>query len=230
LTLILNDTCDNFAAWTTAGSPTIAAALHGNGFSIPSGTASKLSYNLAGGHQTDTMTVGFNVRWSVLPAGVAATFIEWRSDTGATIHDELRVQNTGALRFFRSGTLLAQSADGIVAINTWYYIEASVKLSDTVGTVNIKVNGTSVASAGPVDTKNAGTKTVFDQFQIHGMGSTGVFLVDDVYIRNDAAFGVGVNAKAWNGSAFVDAPVKVWSGSAFVDAVAVKTWNGSAFV
>lgn len=45
-----------------------------------------------------------------------------------------------------------------------------------------------------------------------------------------SAVSVGVNAKVWNGTAFVDGAVKTWDGSAYVAALAAKTWNGSAFV
>lgn len=229
MTVLLQDDCEDFAAWAVGGSPSIVPALHGNGFSLPTGGSNFLNYNIATGDQTDTITFGANVRFSALSAS-AATFMAWRSDAGLTSHVELRVDSAGTLRLFRgTATLLVASAAGVIVVNAWNYLEATVKLHDTTGAVTLRVNGAVVASATNIDTKAGGTKTVFDQLRIRADASHAL-IVDDIYIRSDSTFGVGVMVDVWNGAAFVDAPAKVWSGAAFADAVAIKTWNGSAFV
>jgi hypothetical protein len=70
----------------------------------------------------------------------------------------------------------------------WYYVEAKVTLSDTVGVVNVRVNGTTMLNLTGQDTKdNTGTKSVFDRVYLprgnSGYG-TGVLYVDDLYILN----------------------------------------------
>lgn len=232
MTLLVNDPCDNFTAapWTVAGTVAVTASGHtGNGFSFASGSANFASYNLAPGDQTDTMTVGCWLKLGTLNA--TQDVLDFRSDAGVTNHCALRVGTNGIINVQRIGGAVigTSSPVGVIAINTWYFVEAQVKLHDTLGTATVRVNGVAVAG-GSGDTKNSGTKTVFDQFRLASTGAITTWFVDDVYVRNDATFGVAPTVKAWNGSAFVSAPLKVWSGSAFVDAVAVKTWNGTAFV
>ena len=78
------------------------------------------------------------------------------------------------------GTVLGTTATGLIAINTWYYIELQVVLSDTVGVVNLTIDGTSRLALTSQDTKNAGTKTVFDTMSLVGItGVTAKF--DDLY-------------------------------------------------
>jgi hypothetical protein len=229
--LLLNDPCENFTfgPWTTGGAAAIVAALHANGFSIPSGTTNTATYDIAAGSQTDTISVGFNIKWSALSPSIT-TVIRLLSDAGVTVHNTLSADNTGALYVTRSTAPgIVSSAAGLIVTGTWYYVELTVKLHDTAGTVTLRLNGAVVASGTGLDTKNAGTKAVYDSLQFRG-GTSQAFIVDDVYIRNDNAFGTGVTIKTWTGSAFADAPMRIWNGSAFVDPVALKTWNGSAFV
>jgi hypothetical protein len=84
------------------------------------------------------------------------------------------------------GTLLGSTANGIIAPNAWHYIEVKVTLSDTVGVFTIWVDGVSVLALTGQDTKNAGTKTVFDGFAL-GAAFGGInFYYDDVYVLNGA--------------------------------------------
>jgi hypothetical protein len=169
----------------------------------------------------------------------------------------LTVTTGGAIEVRRgnfAGTVIGTSTTGVITAATWKYVEVQAKLHDTTGTVIVRVDGTERINLPTVDTKNAGTKTVFDAVII--ASSSGVTsLFDDLYVATGAGQAflgdtpileqrntrqqvrvatnnviTGVFANVWSGSAFVDAPVKVWSGSAFTDVAALKVWNGSAFV
>jgi len=108
------------------------------------------------------------------------------SDSMATQHDTLEITNVGTLNFRRGtsgGTILGSSSAGIITANTWKYIEIKCTLSDSAGVVEVRVDGSAVI--GPLtsqDTKNAGTKTVFDSI---GMDGSGMYY-DDVYWLNGA--------------------------------------------
>jgi hypothetical protein len=128
----------------------------------------------------DTITLG--VRWFVTSGSCQINF---KSDAGTTIHMILDIVVGNQLKVRRGdGTTLASNVGTVIAANTWYYIEFKAKLHDTTGTYEVRLNESVVYSATGVDTKNGGTKTVFDTVTfINGGGAT---RVDDIYINNGA--------------------------------------------
>jgi len=109
------------------------------------------------------------------------------SDSTSTWHEHIVFNAvTGqvtALRGF-SGTSLGTSSTGLFTTNTWYYFETKVVLHDSTGSVTVKLNGTQILNLTNVDTKNGGTKSVFDSFYLYV--STGGSCVDDMYVCNGA--------------------------------------------
>jgi hypothetical protein len=88
-------------------------------------------------------------------------------DTGGTQHITI-VRNTtsGFLEVRRGGTGGALLATGTtqIQLSTWYYLEISCTISDTVGEVHVRLNGSptdEVSYTG--DTKNGGTNTSIDR-------------------------------------------------------------------
>lgn len=237
MSTVLEEPFNNLTNWTQvggSGTPAITGGRTGNGLQIPVGAAA-LAYTIPTPQQSDVITMGFAYRTTAL---TVSRIVELRSDAGATLHTSLRTSTDGSLNVVRSTTVqLATSAVGVIVPNTWYYLEFQYKLGDSPnGAATVRINNTAVITITGVDTRNAGTKSVYDQVQLQGpAGATTNY--DDLYIlsgagetfRGDIHLG-GAEAKVWNGTSFVAAPVKVWSGAAFVDAAAVKSWNGSAFV
>ena len=86
-----------------------------------------------------------------------------------------------------AGSTLYTTADGIIPLAQWSYIEAEFLLSDTVGYVNLYVNGASVGSVSNVDTK-AQTSSTFDWFLINNRNDNPDYTTDydDVYLTNTA--------------------------------------------
>lgn len=122
-------------------------------------------------------------------AGSAAGIIGFFSDAGVTSHVRICITADGAVRVRRgdgAGTILGTSSTGVVPFNTWFYIAAKVRLHDSTGTVDIEINGSNVLSLTGLDTKNGGTKTVFDTA---GWGAPGGGLSPrrrDLYVCNEA--------------------------------------------
>jgi hypothetical protein len=134
---------------------------------------------------TATITVGFAFNAGADLLG--GNFLSLRSDAGVTNHVNIAVNSDGSLSALRATTSLGSSAASIIAVNTWYYVEVTATLSDTVGAVVVKVNGTTVINLTGQDTKNAGTKTVFDTVRLtRGSGGANNHRFDDLYIRNDS--------------------------------------------
>lgn len=187
--VLLVDPCNNLTAWTLSGSVTVVAGgLNGNGFQYASGSTVRSVYTLPAGAQTDRLTVGLNIKIATFAAGW--TVVQFRSDAAATLHTSITLDGSGNVTL-RMGAVGLVTAPVPLVAGTWYFIEASFRLHDTLGTATLRINGVSVGTpAVNVDTKNGGTKTVYDTVYINSIGSITAWQADDIYIRNDATFGV----------------------------------------
>jgi hypothetical protein len=138
-----------------------------------------------------TLIAGIALRRTATLNG-SGRLLQFLSDTGSTIHATLNADSTGKLRVTRgdyNATLLGSEAGNTLSvINVWHYVEVKILLSDTVGTVEVRVDGntTPVINLTGQDTKNAGTKTVFDSIGIGSEGSFGNVNSDDFYVCNGA--------------------------------------------
>lgn len=135
--------------------------------------------------QFPTFILGYALKFNRATNVDMATF---KSDNAATTHLTFRALTTGAIEVYRGtsgGTLLGTTAAGVIPNGTYAFIEIKATLHDTTGAVDIRVNGSSVLSLSSVDTKNAGTKTIFDSFTLTGAGGGGQTLYfDDIYLCN----------------------------------------------
>lgn len=115
---------------------------------------------------------------------VQATLITLGSDNNATSHVYIRREVGGAISLVVKGIVVGTSAAGVISSSTYHYFELCALLSDTVGTADFYVDGaTAPTLTFSGDTKNGGTKTVFDSFGFHG----GSFQhIDDIYCANGA--------------------------------------------
>lgn len=233
----LREPFENLTNWATvSGAPAIVAGRTGNAVQLTN--TNVIAYNFPAPSQSYEFIVGF---WlSIGTVITAADFLSIRSDSGAVLHCNLRLNANGSLTLLRAGSTQVGPASplGTLAVNTSYYLELHFLFHDTGGFMDVRVNGASVMTVADGDTRQGGVKTVIDQIRLTGIGTGTPTRYDDLYLLTGTTCAflgsiiipTGVNAKVYNGSAFVAAPVKVWNGSAFVDAVALKTWNGSAFV
>jgi hypothetical protein len=185
MALILLDGCEDLTCWT-AYIPTIGAGRNGNCFQF-AGTINNSYYTVPAAQEADTFTVGFAVKFGSLPASTS-DFFALTSDATATAHVSLRLTSTGSIDVGRSSSagfaILGSSVAGLLNIGVWYYVELQAKLSDTVGTAIVRVNGVTVI--GPLsnlDTKNNGTKTTFDSISLR-VGSATTPYFDDLYLMS----------------------------------------------
>lgn len=104
-------------------------------------------------------TVGFACRWYVpnQPTVNDRVCPMVFRDASNVPHLTIVQQTTGALavkRGLAGGTQLGVTADGVIPSASWTHIEAKVTISDTVGAVEIRVNGVTVLNLSGVDTAN----------------------------------------------------------------------------
>lgn len=188
MSLIFCDGFDHYNTptqkWNISTGNTIGAGQARNGTGGLSQGGNQSQKTVLGSQEHATFILGCAVKRGS-PTG---TFeMRFQSDTGATTHVTVQITSVGEIKVFRgtvAGTQLGSTVSANIAADVWYYIEAKVVLNDTTGSVVVKLNGVQVFSATSQDTKNAGTKTVFDSI---GLAIANVVAaVDDVYLLNGA--------------------------------------------
>lgn len=105
------------------------------------------------------------------------------SDNGATNHVNM-MRRVGGAMSIRVGTTVVATTPSSVIDGNWHYFEMVATLADSGGTINVYMdsNPTPILSY-TGDTKNGGTKTVFDTFWVQGPQYQ---WTDDVYLANGA--------------------------------------------
>lgn len=141
---------------------------------------------------TASIGIGCALRMTVMPTANNVHGL-FNLLNGATYTFGLRVTTTGALEAYRltavnAGTSLGVSAAGVIAVNTWHYVEIGVVINDTTGSVVVKVDGATVLNLTSQDTNNAVTNadTVILGYD-GGIATTlGTAQFDDFYLLDSA--------------------------------------------
>lgn len=117
-----------------------------------------------GGYQAD-LTVGVRFQFSALPS-VATSICDFQENS-SYLYEQVRLylRTDGTLLVTRgistsSANVLCASTQ-VLAPNTWYYIELQTHFDNSAGTVVIRVDGETVASALGVDTIYSGSNTAY---------------------------------------------------------------------
>lgn len=123
---------------------------------ISSGTtvSSSLFRRVLGGAKT-TVGVAGAFYYVTLPALNARCKVFDFRDAANAVQITIVVQSTGTISAYRgtgAGTLLGTSASPVVSAETYQHIEAVVFFSQTVGTIEVRVNGVTVLSLSGIDT------------------------------------------------------------------------------
>lgn len=113
-----------------------------------------------------TYMIAFHYRLESLPASDVA-LVRFREST--TTHTDIRITSLGEIRATRNGTSLGLSS-AVIAINTWYWLAIKVTINDSTGTVDVRVNSTSVLALTGQDTRNGGSG-IIDNIQVNSVSS-----------------------------------------------------------
>jgi len=80
---------------------------------------------------------------------------------------------------------LGVTVGGLYTTTTWAYVEVQARLHDTAGSVIIRINGVERLNLTGLDTRNGGTKTVFDTVHLGWLQFAG-HVYDDMYVATGA--------------------------------------------
>jgi len=181
--------------WTQlGGTQAINPARNGLGLQL-SRDDHFVRYQTPAADEHATFIVGFAwYAWSDINFGGGAApagmFLALESDSGGTRHIYVTVDLSRRFSVYQgNGTLLAITDPNIFEWNVWTYLELKANLHDTTGSFSFRKDGDVLLSGTGIDTKNGGTKTVFDSLRLRGFsgGGSGLGqLVDDLYLLNSA--------------------------------------------
>lgn len=132
-----------------------------------------------------TWIVGMRMKVTNLPTLSPWYFLKFQDS--ATVHVQIGIGTDGTLKAYRNTSLLGSSTNALTT-DTLYYVEVKVKIDDSVGTVDIHVNGVSWLSLSGQDTRNAGNASANAIYW--GQGTTAVSTYTyycDVYIADTQA-------------------------------------------
>lgn len=144
---------------------------------------------LGSANEHATLIIGAACRADAPNGASGLTYMIACSDSAGTIHLTVTSDPSGKLsvRIGNStGAILgSESGATFAATGVWHYLELKATLSNTVGSAEVRVDGSAipVISLTNIRTKNDGTKTVFDSV---GFGGAGAISVDDLYVCNAA--------------------------------------------
>lgn len=162
--------------WGTADAPVDGGAGRLGGRCLRLYSGRYVAYTLDS--PTDTIVFGFAFKKN--SGSSYASILQARN--GATVHFSLYFNQTNGDLSARnntteiSGGLAAGAAAD--ALSGWIYIEGKVKIHDSDGTVDIKVNGVDVLNLTGKDTRNGATETI-DVFRLFGDSDN---YYDDFYL------------------------------------------------
>lgn len=171
----IEDTDDlEMRGWYPSDSQTVGAGRSGSqDLSIPTSKFAAAPTGDVG--TTNSLIIGFGLRLTGTPN--TRTWLQVR-DSNAIMCD-VRVNAAGTMTVTRGGTVLV-TADTNITWSSYSYIELKVLLSDTVGTVDLHIDGVSVGSCDAADTIDAGTEADRYRFILQNGN------IDDLYIGNDS--------------------------------------------
>ena len=141
--------------------------------------------------EDDTIILGFrHYKTGLSATNNAGSIMSFWGDGGTVLHLTVETPNSdGSIDVRRAGTtILGTSAAGVLSlIGAWQYIEVKVLISDTVGTVDVVVDGVNVLSLTNQDTRNGGTDALIDQVRIgsQNTANNAATAVRDIVIMNE---------------------------------------------
>lgn len=139
-----------------------------------------------------TVGMGCRIYLSNIPTGAGdVPYIHQYRDPGNSVLVTVAVNPTGGLTVYRGenfGTVLGSTSGPVLVANSWQHVESKVFASDTVGTVEIRVEGVVVLSLTVQNTSSSGFPIAQVANSNEG-GSTGIvcsYYVKDLAIWDSA--------------------------------------------
>ena len=132
-------------------------------------------------YTTMVMGVAVNILSSTPTYSAGSPVFSFMENSGTNNHIRIHFLNTKQIAVYNfNGTLLGTTPFSL-SNNIWHYLEIKVHIHDTIGTVDIQVDGTSWLSLSNQDTRNGGSGYI-DRWRMGGLYFDQTWRLDDLYI------------------------------------------------
>jgi hypothetical protein len=132
----------------------------------------------------DTIIIGFGFKFAVLPGG--DTNMMYIITQYQDYDINIQLSSTGEIVVERRGAELGRSTTANMTATNWYYIEIKIFLDNSTGTVDVKVDESSVLSLTSQDTLFGPTANVTAVRFYGNNNATYHWVFDDIYICDDS--------------------------------------------
>jgi len=169
-------TADLSMKWTPTGSPTISAGNGRRGTScleIPIGTSSVAKTLDA----QSVWILGMALRISAAPTS-SQNFLDVLDVSTIQISVEINTDLT--LRVLRGTTEIGRTT-AVLVTGVYTYIECSIVINNTTGSIILRLNGVAVLTLGPLDTQQTANSTA-NLIRLRALGTSAFTRYDDLYI------------------------------------------------
>lgn len=143
--------------------------------------------------EDDTIFFGMRVNFNIFDIQSAGSdnIINFNEGGAATNHVKIIAQDgDGTLGAYRSTNLIGTSAAAAYPQDQWFYLEGRVRIHDTTGLVEIRVDGNTVINLSNVDTRAGGTDGLIDRVRIGSAEGNSVKLrICDFWVANEQGSG-----------------------------------------
>ena len=186
---------EGFELFSTTVPVSSKYTINANTTSLTSGRFAGQAFRI-GGTNGGSFNIPLPATVSGLAIGVAFRFsslgdprrtIEFR-DSSLSVICAVHVRTNGTLELTRGSisatNTLITSSSGLVAINTWYYLEVEFTRNASTGSASIYLNGSQVATGSSLNTGATDISNIGISASVSGAAVNGDF--DDIYITNRA--------------------------------------------
>jgi hypothetical protein len=170
---------------------------HGRAMAIPNTASSAWSIICEPASAASEVFIAFDVLLEALPTTNPSQLLACRE--GSSFHTNIAITTSGAIRMRRATTQLGTDSTFTFALNTRYRFELRTVIADSGGLIEVRIDGTSVASVSNVDTRDGGTSGVVSRVELRGMiqsSSAGNTIFDNLTV-NDTT---GAAPTSWPGA------------------------------
>lgn len=143
-------------------------------------------YSIPAGLQSDWLTIGFHFNLLAIGAtGVHSIFSLW-SDSNTVEHLRMVHDPSVNALVIYSGTTLLSYFQLNLGVGNWRYYEVRVRMHDTAGSVELRIDGDLQIFNVNLDTRNGGTKVVYDTVRLNSGRPGATTFFDNVYVTTGA--------------------------------------------
>ena len=112
--------------------------------------------------------------------------IAFRNEADAIDHIQVVFHRDGRIEFFRGGSAsIAITTKGVWTDQVWHYYEMKVRISDTIGVIQCRVNGELVVDEQGLDTRNGGTDSWVDGIRMREGNALNSYFQQFVFMNGD---------------------------------------------